>query len=97
MSHLDEFTLMMYLDRELTAEEASQVEAHLALCPSCRQYCSRMQADEELFFTAFAESSSLPESPLELNPFTQAQVEAIASLHRRHREHPAWRALGWPL
>ncbi len=95
MQHLDELTLMMYLDQELTAEETIQVEAHLANCPQCQNQYSGMQADQQLFVATFSESCSPSDLSLELNPFTQAQVEAIASLHKRHKRNSTWRPLSW--
>jgi hypothetical protein len=95
MPHLDELTLMMYLDQELSLEETGQVKTHLANCPQCHELCSRMKADQQLFFATFTESFRPSESPIELNPFTQAQVEAIASLHKRNHQHSVWRPLSW--
>jgi predicted anti-sigma-YlaC factor YlaD len=92
MPHIDDLTLMMYGDNELSAEEAARVEDHLAHCFHCRQSWEQMAGEQRLLAeTVFAADTSLP--PLELDSLTAAQIEGIAILHRRHRRRLLWRAV----
>ncbi len=56
-SHLDFTTLNEYLDETLPQQRRSQVEQHLAACPTCRRELAELQE----VFVALAE---LPELPL---------------------------------
>ena len=58
MKYCEEYAALLdlYVDAELTAEEARRVEAHLAECPACRAY-----ADDALAMrTAFADLEDVP-------------------------------------
>jgi anti-sigma factor (TIGR02949 family) len=39
-----EARLQYYVDRQLTVEEVTEVEAHLAVCPSCAR-CYRLESE----------------------------------------------------
>jgi hypothetical protein len=94
MPHIDDLTLMMYGDRELSAEEAARVEDHLAHCFHCRQSWEQLAGEQRLLAeTFFAANTFLP--PLELDSLTAAQIEGIAILHRRYRRRLLWRAVFW--
>jgi len=84
MSHFDEFTLMMYIDNELPADERMQIADHLAACRQCQELHAQLFADEQLFQSVFRTDEEHERAPLALLPLTQAQVEAIAALHRRN-------------
>ena len=45
MSCFPELTYAVYADGELPAEEAAQVEAHLAACSRCRRLTDSLQAE----------------------------------------------------
>jgi cytoskeletal protein CcmA (bactofilin family) len=42
-----ELDILMYLDRELPADEAAAFEDHLAACAHCRQRCDALRAEDE--------------------------------------------------
>src|SRR5438094_7306802 len=48
MKCLTEFACCRYVDRELSAEETRQVEAHLTLCPSCQALVEALAAESRL-------------------------------------------------
>jgi predicted anti-sigma-YlaC factor YlaD len=85
MQHIDELTMMMYLDNELSDDERKEVQSHLPSCPLCQAAYSRIEADQALFATTFADSGQL-HVPVSLNRLTQVQIEAIASLHKQNRQ-----------
>jgi len=91
MPHLDDLTLMMYLDAELSAEETEQAATHLIDCPFCREQLSRFRTDEDRLGSMFSNTS--PEAPPPLHAFTLVQIEAIASLHRRQQNRTFWQLL----
>lgn len=94
MQHIDELTLMMFIDQELTNEEVNQVNNHLMLCTHCQQLSAQMQADQTLLIRTFAQP---PEVNLTIpfNPLTSAQIEAIATLHKRQNQHHARHVWSW--
>jgi hypothetical protein len=94
MPHIDELTLMMYIDQELPEEDISDVEAHLSHCPHCRQRHAEMSGEQQILLRTFADAASPDQTP-QLNPFTEAQMQAIASLHKQYRLHSAWRTAAW--
>jgi anti-sigma factor RsiW len=47
--HVEPIQWVLYLDGELTADEASHLEAHRRVCPACRRRLARLQqADQAL-------------------------------------------------
>ncbi|MBQ2326018.1 MAG: zf-HC2 domain-containing protein [Clostridia bacterium] len=43
----NELLINMYIDGELSADEIDALEAHMAECPACRQYCEELRAMTE--------------------------------------------------
>lgn len=80
MQHIDELTLMMYIDRELRSEENLQVSSHLLDCPSCQATLARLQAEQSFFCHSFCQSIS--SFPINLTQTTAKQIEMIASIHK---------------
>ncbi|WP_126428641.1 anti-sigma factor family protein [Brevibacillus marinus] len=82
MSHIDELTVMMYIDGELTEEESAAVRNHLQSCRHCRERCQVWSADRSFFAQTFArEALPLPSLP----PFIREQIDAICALHGHNR------------
>jgi|WetSurMetagenome_2_1015567.scaffolds.fasta_scaffold190824_3 predicted anti-sigma-YlaC factor YlaD len=50
--------LAAYLDNEVTAEERRQIDAHLAVCKSCRQELADLAAAQNSLRRAFKEATS---------------------------------------
>ncbi len=93
MQHIDEFTLMMYADDELTPQEQHHVATHLSCCNHCREALTRWQADQAMLTDSFRHfAPALTELPL--SAFVCAQVNEIASLYKREHQS-ARRLLGW--
>jgi hypothetical protein len=63
-----------YVDQELTAHEAQESRAHLAICPLCRNYLQELQ-ETSLFFKA----ARTPEVPRELHGYVMTAIERRAS------------------
>lgn len=85
MSHIDELTMMMYVDQELCEEESAAVKKHISVCPSCQQASLFWLADHAFFRQSFVNSSS-PASPPELQPYVKQQIDAISALHRKSKQ-----------
>ncbi|NGQ95082.1 hypothetical protein G3578_07865 [Brevibacillus sp. SYP-B805] len=94
MRHIDELTLMMYVDSELSDEERIAVQQHLPFCSQCQEALRRLEADQTLFAMTFAESDS-ENLPIRLDRLTEVQIDAIASLHRQNRQQRAFRHARW--
>lgn len=94
MLHIDEFTLMMYTDNELDAEEREQIELHLSLCSHCNEIYSQLLADQALLYQTFADTAE-PHPDIQLNPLTQVQIEAIAALHKQEHARRSRSYTGW--
>jgi hypothetical protein len=58
MSCFSELTYAMYADRELPADEARDVERHLAGCPRCRRLLGGLEAENRLLATVLAEEAA---------------------------------------
>lgn len=93
MQHIDELSLMMYVDDELIAEEREQVKLHLSGCTKCQQVYAQL-LDEKCWLVRCFSDVTQPKSDIRLNPFTQVQIEAIASLHQRRSQFGPGR-LSW--
>ncbi len=59
-----ELTYMMYADRELPADEARQVETHLAACPACRELASALAEENRVLPRALQEAASEAPAPV---------------------------------
>ncbi|MFQ5777990.1 MAG: zf-HC2 domain-containing protein [Terriglobia bacterium] len=67
MSCLPELTYAVYLDGELPAQEALQVEGHLAACDRCRSLVQALRAENRLLVEVFqpaAEPAAVAARPL---------------------------------
>ncbi|MFM1654945.1 anti-sigma factor family protein [Brevibacillus sp. B_LB10_24] len=81
MSHLDELTLMMFLENELTPEEQEIVSNHLSQCPQCYSACVHWRTDLLMIEQSFhGMDQSL--APLPLSEHVTAQINSIASIHK---------------
>lgn len=80
MQHIDELTMMMYIDRELRSEENLQVSSHLLDCPSCQATLARLQAEQSFFCHSFC--LSVTSFPIALSQTTTKQIEMIAQIHK---------------
>ena len=58
MSCFSELTYMMYADRELSADEARQVETHLAGCAVCRQFVSALNEENRVLARLLQEAAN---------------------------------------
>jgi amino acid permease len=94
MSHIDELTLMMYVDQELLPEEHAQVSAHLNACPSCSKAYSLWKEDHQLFQQTFTDVSGLSSS-FTFQAHVEEQIEMIANLHSHHRKISYRRRFFW--
>lgn len=94
MHHIDQFTLMMYADKELNADEGDQIELHLSTCSHCKDVYSQLLAHEALLFDSFADTNE-SRPTVQLNPFTAVQIEAIASLHKKEHAIRSRSFTGW--
>jgi hypothetical protein len=109
--HLMTEQLSAYLDKQpLSAEEQSQVEAHLKTCEQCQQELADLRHTVALLHAL--PQPALPRSfmlPLDINiqPDIQASVEdehkvaepvplAVAAARRRRREADSTNNRGWP-
>src|SRR2546429_1004286 len=95
MSHVDEGTLHAYLDGELPAGEAHDVEAHVAQCRECR-----VRLDEERALIARADELLGLAAPPDraVPPFRPGDREPPVRLWWRGRLPPPWAAtVGVPL
>ncbi|MEJ8548074.1 anti-sigma factor family protein [Brevibacillus borstelensis] len=92
MPHIDEFTLMMYSDGELSEEEADSVQKHVSGCHHCGSSLERMMAEKRLVADRFF-SDDLPPLSFELYEMTSAQIHGIAMLHKRNRRRFLWRMI----
>jgi cytoskeletal protein CcmA (bactofilin family) len=45
MNHFDEMTALLYLERQLDAEHANEVSAHLRECPACRSLLGALERE----------------------------------------------------
>ncbi|MBO8165452.1 MAG: zf-HC2 domain-containing protein [Brevibacillus sp.] len=86
MSHIDDLTMMMYTDGELSDQESKEVEAHLQQCQKCRQSCELWMEDRVFFKQSFHHSSASPPS---LYPSVLEQIHTIGMLHRIRLKYPA--------
>ena len=82
MSHVDEGTLHAYLDGALPPAERSQVDAHLASCPECRERLAEARA-----LIARADALLALALPAE---------RAAPPLHELRRR-PLWWRVRWPI
>src|SRR5689334_5545649 len=89
MSHVDDGTLHAYLDGELSPAEAQGVEAHLALCPSCR---GRLEEERALIARADQLLGLALPPDRELPPFRAGDVKPPARLWWQVRQPLAWAA-----
>jgi predicted anti-sigma-YlaC factor YlaD len=94
MPHIDELTMMMYIDQELLPDEHQRVTAHLQECPSCQQSYALWQTDQSFFHDSFAEADE-QEPACSLNKHTLAQIEMIAALHEHHHQSLFRRVVPW--
>jgi predicted anti-sigma-YlaC factor YlaD/cytoskeletal protein CcmA (bactofilin family) len=56
MNCLSEFAYSVYADGESPAEEARQIEAHLAVCAGCRSLVNALRAESGMISTVLAET-----------------------------------------
>ncbi|WP_139492672.1 zf-HC2 domain-containing protein [Brevibacillus dissolubilis] len=94
MPHIDELTMMMYVDHELLPEEHQRVTAHLGECPSCQQIYALWQADQAFFQESFVQAAT-EELSCSLKQQTVSQIEAIAALHEHHHKAVFRRVILW--
>ena len=89
MSHVDDGILHSYLDGELSAAEAREVDAHVAHCPDCRR-----RLDEERALIARAAELLAVATPPDraLPPFRAGDVKAPTRLWWQVRLPLAWAA-----
>lgn len=82
MSHIDELTIMMYIDHELNPDENLKVASHLVDCTQCQAMLAHWQAEQSFFHHSFASHSDVNE--IQLSPSILQQIEAIAHLHKQN-------------
>src|SRR5207302_8925757 len=89
MSHVDEGTLHAYLDGELPAGDAHDLEAHVAQCRECR-----VRLDEDRALIARADELLGLAAPPDraIPPFPPGDREPPVRLWRRFRLPLAWAA-----
>lgn len=84
MNCFPELTYSSYADGELAAEEARQVEAHLAACPRCRALVEGLRAETALLAAALEERDEAPVAaparPLDIVWTALAVLAAAAGL-----------------
>lgn len=74
--------LPLFLDAELTPDELTEVEAHLATCSNCQELLAEYRREQQI----------LQSLPLVAPPPTwRAELLAKVSANERRRERPAWR------
>ncbi len=89
MPHIDELTMMMYIDRELSAEENLKAASHLLDCSVCQETLAKWQREQSFFCHSFTQE---PEAVhIELAPSTLIQIDAIAQLHKSYCRKFAYR------
>src|SRR5262245_55033004 len=73
MTCLSELTCAVYVDGELSPEEAGAVERHLAKCPACQTLVAALQEENHVLVTALREleapapsrvAAAMPASPI---------------------------------
>ncbi len=78
-----ELTYNIYVDGELSAEEARQVEAHVATCSRCRTLVEALRAEHRLLLDAFRERQEEELVPAKSRPldilWTALTVVAVAA------------------
>ncbi|USG65242.1 hypothetical protein NDK47_24490 [Brevibacillus ruminantium] len=92
MPHIDEFTLMMYCDGELSETEAYTVQEHVSTCCLCRKAMEQQMAEGSLVAEHFF-AGDLPPLSFELHPLTKAQIKGIARLHKQKHRRFTWRII----
>ncbi|CAM5780563.1 MULTISPECIES: anti-sigma factor family protein [Brevibacillus] len=92
MPHIDELTLMMYSDGELSSEEAEAVQKHVDSCHHCGSSLEQLVAERQFVADRFF-SDDLPPMSFQLYDMTSAQIHGIAMLHKRTRRRFLWRML----
>ena len=60
MNCFPELTYSIYLDHELSAEECRGIEAHLAMCPSCRAQVERLRMENQAIAAALDAEGMAP-------------------------------------
>lgn len=90
MAHIDDLTMMMYVDRELSEEESKEVALHIADCKQCKQASLFWFADQAFFQQSFTHSSPPGVLP-ELHPYVKEQIAAISALHKRKQHGFPWK------
>ena len=68
MNCFPELTYAVYADGELPAEEAAQVEEHLAACSRCRRLADSLQAETSALQQALQADEGAEPSPSRQNP-----------------------------
>ena len=68
MNCFPELTYAVYADGELPAEEAAQVEEHLAACSRCRRLADSLQVETRALQQALQADEAAEPSPSRQNP-----------------------------
>ncbi|MGD8190608.1 anti-sigma factor family protein [Brevibacillus ginsengisoli] len=89
MLHIDELTMMMYIDHELSSEENLKVASHLVDCPGCQLLLAHWQAEQSFFQHSFATQFHVQE--IELSASTLHQINEIAQLHKQSNRRFTYR------
>src|SRR5215470_12851602 len=55
LQHLDEMTLLLYLERQLDRERAAEVSAHMQECGACRTLLRALERESRLLTRAMLE------------------------------------------
>ena len=84
-SHLGE-QLLAYVDGQLSAEEARQVDAHLAHCPQCAAELAALRALGQ----GLSQTLDSILSPVKLSREADGRIRAILRQRLERRERPGW-------
>jgi cytoskeletal protein CcmA (bactofilin family)/anti-sigma factor RsiW len=75
MQHLDEMTLLLYLERQLDRERAAEVSAHMQECGACRTLSRALERESRLLTRAMLEEEE--PLPARLAGFQQAARRSL--------------------
>src|SRR5262245_32097886 len=75
MQHLDEMTLLLYLERQLDREKAGEVSSHMQECGACRSLLHALERESRLLTRAMLEEEE--PLPTRLAGFQQAAKRSL--------------------